>query len=493
MPIKFADHRPQKRTKIVATIGPASDSESTLRAMILAGLDVVRFNFSHSKPDYLVPLVKTVRKLSHELNVPVAILGDLRGPRIRVGEIEGGTVFLETGQTIILTPQSVLGNSERVSISFPGLARDIKIGSTLLLDDGDIELVIEKVNDSGEITGFISQGGLLASHRGINLPGQRISLPSVTKKDLADVDFAIEHGFDFLALSFVQSADDVRKLKDYLVQKGATIPIIAKIEKKGGLDEIEAIIQEAYGVMVARGDLALEMSIQEIPVAQKQIINICRQNATPVITATQMLESMVQENKPTRAEATDVANAILDGTDALMLSGETAIGKHPVQTVATMSAIAIRTETAWLKGELAGPVEIRTPKEIDAAVAHASHLVAKSLNARTIITYTTSGSTALRVARYRSAVPILALSSHPATRYRLALTWGVESALVENVEDMADMVKVALQQVQACHLAVPGDTVVITAGTPFGIGGRTNLLKVEQVSSNTEHEETDND
>lgn len=464
-----------------------------MRKMILAGLDVVRFNFSHSTPEYLDPLVKTVRKLSDELNVPIAILGDLRGPRIRVGEIEGGTVFLATGQTIVLTPQTVVGNSERISISFPHLARDVKIGSRLLLDDGDIELIVEKIDDSGEITGFVNQGGMLSSNRGVNLPGQRVSLPAVTQKDLADVDFAIEHGFDFLALSFVQSADDVRRLKDYLVQKGAAIPIIAKIEKQGGLDDIETIVQEAYGIMVARGDLALEMSIQEVPVAQKQIIDICRQTATPVITATQMLESMVHQNKPTRAEATDVANAILDGTDALMLSGETAIGKHPVQTVATMSAIAIRTETAWLKGELTGPVAIKSPKEIDAAVAHASHLVAEFLNARAIITYTTTGSTALRVARYRSPVPILALSSYPATRCRLALSWGVESALVEKMERTADMVKVALQQVQSCYMGVPGDIVVITAGTPYGIGGRTNLLKVEQVSSNTAHEETGND
>lgn len=491
--MNLAAHRPQKRTKIVATIGPASDNEDTLRKMILAGLDVVRFNFSHSQQDYLIPLVQLVRKLSAELDVPIAILGDLRGPRIRVGEIEGGSVELETGQTLVLTPKPLLGNKQRVSVSFPGLAKDITTGNLLLLDDGDIELVAEKVSSDGEIVCHVLQGGSLSSRRGINLPGQRVSLPSVTPKDYNDVDFAVEQEFDYLALSFVQSADDVRQLKSYLAGKGVEIPVIAKIEKRGALDNIEAIVREADGVMVARGDLALEMSIQDVPVAQKHIIAICRQAAVPVITATQMLESMIQENKPTRAEATDVANAIIDGTDALMLSAETAIGKHPVETIATMSAIAIRTERAWINGELAGPSPLAPPDKIDATVAYASQMVARLLKARAIITYTTSGSTAQRVACYRSSVPILALSSQPGTKRRLALTWGVESALVEKVRGTIDMVRIALTKATECKVAEPGDTVVITAGTPYGVGGRTNLLKVEQIPETLSDNEPSDD
>jgi len=473
--------RPRKRTKIVATIGPASESQDTLRRMILAGLDVVRLNFSHGDYEAHAAVIRRVRELSDELNVPIAILGDLRGPRIRVGEIEGEVIGLTAGQPLVLTPEPVLGNTRRVSISFPYLAHDLKVGDRLLVDDGDVELKVEKLTAEGDIHCRVMIGGTLSSRRGINLPGLRVTLPAVTEKDEQDVAFAIEQGLDFLALSFVQSAADVRRLQDLLARLQADIPVIAKIEKKGALDDLDAIVRTAYGVMVARGDLALEMSFQEVPVVQKRIIARCRAAAVPVITATQMLESMMTEAHPTRAEATDVANAIFDGTDALMLSGETAIGQHPVESVATMATIALRAEAAWLSGEVAEPAELPPTQSTDSTIAYLSHVAARHLRVAAIVTYTQSGSTARRVCRHRPRAPILALTPDPATRRRLSLSWGVQPVLSDAIHHVSGVSSYAIQQAQACGLARSGDTILITAGTPFGVPGNTNWLKVEHV------------
>jgi len=470
-----------KRTKIVATVGPASQSRDVLREMILAGLNVVRLNFSHGDHDDHAIVIKHVRELSLELDTPVAILGDLRGPRIRVGEIEGDTINLAPQQKLVLTPEPVIGNTQRVSISFAGLAGDLKVGDRLLVDDGDVELRVERLEPGGDIHCSILQGGELSSRRGINLPGIRVSLPSITEKDKQDITFAIEQGVDFLALSFVQSADDVRSLKELLAHRGADIPVIAKIEKKGALDDIDAIIEESYGVMVARGDLALEMSFQEVPVAQKQIIAKCRAAAVPVITATQMLESMMTETHPTRAEATDVANAVFDGTDALMLSGETAIGRHPVESVATMATIAARAETAWLEHEVAELPELLPASSIGPAIAYLSHMTARHLKVAAVVTYTQSGVTARRVCRHRPHAPILALTPQPTTRRQLTLSWGVWPVLSDEIHHVDEVSNHAIEQVRRCELAQTGDAIVITAGTPFGVRGNTNLLKVERV------------
>jgi len=470
-----------KRTKIVATVGPASQSRDVLREMILAGLNVVRLNFSHGDHDDHAIVIKHVRELSLELDTPVAILGDLRGPRIRVGEIEGDTINLAPQQKLVLTPEPVIGNTQRVSISFAGLAGDLKVGDRLLVDDGDVELRVERLEPGGDIHCSILQGGDLSSRRGINLPGIRVSLPSITEKDKQDITFAIEQGVDFLALSFVQSADDVRSLKELLAHRGADIPVIAKIEKKGALDDIDAIIEESYGVMVARGDLALEMSFQEVPVAQKQIIAKCRAAAVPVITATQMLESMMTETHPTRAEATDVANAVFDGTDALMLSGETAIGRHPVESVATMATIAARAETAWLEHEVAELPELLPASSIGPAIAYLSHMTARHLKVAAVVTYTQSGVTARRVCRHRPHAPILALTPQPTTRRQLTLSWGVWPVLSDEIHHVDEVSNHAIEQVRRCELAQTGDAIVITAGTPFGVRGNTNLLKVERV------------
>jgi pyruvate kinase len=482
MPVKTSTKRPSKRTKIVATLGPACDNEDTLRKMILAGLDVVRINFSHSDHDYLDPLIKRIRKLSQEMGVPVPIIGDLRGPRIRVGEIQGNSVELKTDQKICLTPKTSAGHTEFISVSYPDMAKDVKIGSLILLDDGNIELEVEKIDINGDVWCRVLQGDNLSSHRGINLPGLRVSLPSISRKDYGDIDFAVTQDIDFLALSFVQSADDVRQLKDHLSQKGADIPIIAKIERQNALDDIEAIVREANGVMIARGDLALEMNLQEVPIAQKQIINTCRRAAIPVITATQMMESMIDMRKPTRAEATDVTNAILDGTDALMLSAETAIGRYPVETVAIMSTLAVSTETAWFQGRLSGALPFSPPQEIEPAVAYAGNLVANTISAKAIVAYTASGMTAGRVVCHRPHRPVLALAASPKVQRRLALTWGVQSALAKIIKETDDIVAVALNEIQRYGLAGKGDTIVIIAGTPpHGRSGRTNTLKVERI------------
>ena len=482
MEIKTLTKRPFKRTKIVATLGPACDNEDTLRKMILSGLDGVRINFSHSSHDYLDPLIKRIRGIRQEMGVPVAIIGDLRGPRVRVGEIQGNSVDLKTDQKICLTPQQLTGNNEFISVSYPDMAKDVKIGSLILLDDGNIELQVENIKSNGDVWCRVLQGDRLSSHRGINLPGLRVSLPSISRKDYGDIDFAVTQDIDFLALSFVQSADDVRQLKDHLSQKGADIPVIAKIERQNALDDIEAIVREANGVMIARGDLALEMSLQEVPIAQKRIIDICRAAAVPVITATQMLESMIDMRKPTRAEATDVANAILDGTDVLMLSAETAVGRYPVESVAIMSTLAVSTETAWFGGKLSGALPFSPPQEIEPAVAYAGNLVANTVSAKAIVAYTASGMTAARVVCHRPHQPVLALAESSKVQRRLALTWGVRSALAKIIKETDDIVAVAINEVQRCGLAGKGDTIVIIAGTPpHGQSGRTNTLKVERI------------
>ena len=472
---------PIKRTKIVATLGPASDREDVLRRLVAAGMNVVRLNFSHQKPAARVATIERVRKVSREMNVPIAILGDLRGPRIRVGEIGGGSVALETGGMVTLTPEPMVGTAERISVTFPALAGDVAPGALLLVDDGNLLFTVAEARENGEVVCRVERGGTLTSNRGLNLPGRKVSLPSLTPLDYEDIDFAIEQGLDFLALSFVQSADDVRTLQDYLVTKGTYIKVIAKIEKKSALDDIEAIARQSYGVMVARGDLALEMSLPEVPIAQKRIIDVCRREARPVITATQMLESMTHAPKPTRAEASDVANAIFDGTDAVMLSGESAMGEYPVESVAAMTAIAERAEAAWFSGELPPPLSLPPSNDLEAVVARAAERIATSMGARAIVTHTTSGSTTRRVSCHRPRMPVLALCTSEAVRRRLSLMWGVESELAEQIAGTAHMVRMAMEAVRRRCETQAGDVVVIVAGTPYRVSGKTNLIKVEQM------------
>jgi pyruvate kinase len=482
--------RPTKRTKIVATIGPASDSEEMLRRLIDAGMDVARLNFSHRSAEQAKPLVERIRGVADQMGVFVGILGDLRGPRIRVGEMEGGSIELQRGNKVILTSEKVIGSPEKFAVSFKGLCRDVIVGSILLLDDGNIELQVTEIRPNGDILCEILRGAELKSNKGINLKNRLVSLPSLTTKDYVDLDFAVEEQLDFLALSFVQSSSDVRFLKQALAERGSSIPVVAKIERQNALDDIENIVRECYGVMVARGDLALEMSFEDVPIAQKRIIHVCRNRGVPVITATQMLESMITYHKPTRAEAADIANAILDGTDAVMLSAESAVGKFPVEAVSTMATIAARAEAAWTSGELPPPTDIPDSGDLEAAVANAAHVIAKSVSAKAIISATSSGGTPRRVACHRPEMPILALCSNVESCRRLAISWGVQSVLVGTISGTAHLVKLSADAATRILGAKMSDVLAIAAGTPFNVPGKTNLIKVQEIADALKTEQT---
>lgn len=471
----------RKRTKIVATIGPASNSEAVLRRMIQEGMDVARINFSHARLEDVPALVKRIRAVSDELNTTVAILGDLQGPRIRVGEMRNGTVHLEKGHQVTLTPEWIEGTPERISITFPEMARDVEKGTRILIADGEIVLKVVETRQNGDILCEVDAGGDLSNRKGINLPRRKVSSPSITDRDREAIDVAIENQFDFLALSFVQSAEDVHQLNELLRDQGSAIPVIAKIEKKSAVEEIAAIVEAAYGVMVGRGDLALEMSIEDVPIAQKQIVKACREASKPVITATQMLDSMTSSRNPTRAEATDVANAILDGTDSLMLSEESAVGRYPVESVETMARIAIRLEQAWLEGELPPPPEIPRTGELEAAVARAAQDISRSLNAKLIVVYTTTGSTSRRTVAHRPNMPVLTLTSNEKTVRRLALSWGMDTVLIDPITGTDDLIQVAFSHAVNRYSLKTGDTIMIVAGTPYHVSGKTNLMKVEQI------------
>ncbi len=470
-----------KRTKIVGTLGPASSNRQTLEGMVRAGLNAVRLNFSHGDHATHAEAIALARAVSAALGCPLPIIGDLRGPHIRVGDIEGGSVTLTDGQPFTLTPEVCAGNAERVTVSYPRLAQDVQVGSLLLLDDGNIQMKVTRLHPDGRIEGVITRGGSLSSRRGINVPGTRLSLPPLTEKDLRDIDFAVEQGVDFLALSFVQSATDIQTLKTLLAAKNSDIAVIAKIEMSAAVDDIEAIVEEADAVMVARGDMALEMSFREVPVAQKRIITICRRRAVPVITATQMLESMVAAPKPTRAEVTDVANAIFDGTDAVMLSGETAIGQYPVETVAVMSRIAARAEEAWRNDEVPRLPDLPPGPSVGQIISHSSTLAADHLNAAAIVAYTRSGGTARRISRFRPRAPILALTPSPKMCNRLALSWGVSPLQVDNLLHTEQMTQTAVDYALKLELAHPGDYVVIVSGNPSAPPGKTNLITIERI------------
>jgi pyruvate kinase len=491
----FGQHWPMgglsKRTKIVATIGPASDSEEVLRRLIDSGMDVARLNFSHRAAEVARPLVERIRKVADEVGVFVGILGDLRGPRIRVGEMENGSIELQRGKKITLTSENTVGTPAKVAVSFKGLHRDVAPGSVVLLDDGNVELQVLEIRVTGDVVCDILRGGELKSNKGVNLKNRLVSLPSLTTKDYQDLDFAVSEELDFLALSFVQSSSDVRFLKQALAERGASIPVIAKIERKNALDDIQNIVRECYGVMVARGDLALEMSFEDVPIAQKRIIRVCRDEGVPVITATQMLESMINFHKPTRAEAADVANAILDGTDAVMLSAESAVGRFPVEAVATMATIAARAEESWIKGELPIPPSIPDRADLEAAVGHAAHAIANSVTAKAIIAATASGGTPRRVSCHRPKMPILALCSTKEVCRRLSLSWGVRPMLYEPVAGTAHLVRLSVDAATKVLEAKPEDVLTIVAGTPYNMPGKTNLIKVEKIADALKAEQSE--
>ncbi len=468
---------PFARTKVVCTLGPASCSPEVLHSLMDAGLNVARINFSHGTHDEHAETIATVRRLARELDRPVAILGDLQGPRIRVGDL-ATPVDLVPGADVVLVPEDQVRTGE-IPITYHALSDDVNVGDRVLMDDGLIDLVVLDVSKP-RVRVRVVHGGLLRSHKGINLPGVEVSAPSITDKDRADIAFAIEQGLDYLALSFVRRADDIASLRT-LVPKG--LLIVAKIEKDTALANIRDIIEASDAVMVARGDLGVELPFEEVPFAQKRIIALANALGRPVITATQMLESMCSNPRPTRAEASDVANAILDGTDAVMLSAETAMGEYPQLAVRAMTRIILEIE----RSPIPEPSKVLARREADAAVstedaiAAATTAAANSLDAPVVMVFTKSGFSARIVSAHRPSVPIFAITDVERTYRQLALVWGVYPALVSKSATYEEMFERGSHAVKDAGFAKAGDRVLVTAGVPFDVPGTTNLLRVEHV------------
>ena len=470
------------RTKIVCTVGPASEDPEVLEAMLDAGMDLVRLNFSHADHDWHRATLEKVRELERRRGTFIGVIADLQGPRIRVGRIEGGKTVLRSGDTVTLTIRPVVGSGSLIPTDYTALTRDVKPGDRILLDDGLLELQVQQVAGD-DVVCRVVVGGELREHSGMNLPGVKISVPSLTDKDREDLAFALEHGVDFVALSFVRSADEVVELKDIIRDFGAQTHVIAKLEKPEALEDLDRIVRAADAVMVARGDLGVELPPETVPLAQKRIIACCMTHRKPVITATQMLDSMRERPRPTRAEVTDVANAILDGTDAVMLSGETAIGRYPVEAVSMMARIAYETEKyqaglPHLATEVASDVEQLVVAD---AVARSAAETAENLRARLIVAFTQSGWTARLISKCRAAIPVVAATPDARTARRCSLYWGVTALLVEPAGSTDEMLRAVEQLCREQGLAEVGDTIVVTAGTPAGRPGTTNMMKIEKV------------
>ncbi len=465
---------PYPRTKIVCTLGPSTATREALRSLMEAGLSVARLNFSHGTHEQHAATVALVRETAEELGRPVAILGDLQGPRIRIGDLDVPRT-VEDGEDVVLIAGDGAGPGE-FPTTYDHLCDDVNVGDRILIDDGLIELVALDVTGRS-VTARVLHGGLVKSHKGMNLPGVAVSAPSITEKDWADVAFAVEHELEYLALSFVRRAGDVAELREKIP---VGMLVVAKIEKDSALENIESIVRASDAVMVARGDLGVELPFEQVPIAQKQIIALCNRLGRPVITATQMLESMITHPRPTRAEASDVANAIIDGTDAVMLSAETAAGQYPRLAVEAMTRIITEIERhPRPPRDDRGSTELALSTEH--AIAGAATSAVRSLGAPALIVFTKSGFSARIVASHRPGVPILVLTDQERTYRQLALVWGVIPCLVPHCDTYWDMVKLALEAVRTRGLAREGDRVVVTAGVPFDVPGTTNLMKVETV------------
>lgn len=467
------------RTKIVATIGPASNDPDTIRKMLHAGMNVARVNFSHGDHETNTETFHMLRKVAEEEGSVLSILADLQGPKLRLGHVGSDGVQLAVGDEVMLTPHR--GQPAMIHLPHPELISILKPGGRIVIGDGEVELeVTEKREDALRTT--VRVAGLLESRKGVNVPGTDLPISSITDKDRNDLDLVCDLAFDYVALSFVRSAADIVELREMMAERGTRIPIIAKIEKSEALDNLQEIREVTDGMMVARGDLGIEVPPQEVPLLQKKIIRICNEVGKPVITATQMLQSMVEHPRPTRAEASDVANAILDGTDAVMLSGESAAGEFPVESVLMMNQIAEMTEGAF--PYLIWRERRRDDYDVEAgvtsAISAASCTVAEEIGARAIVPSTMSGFTARMIARYRPSTPILAVSPSPETQRRLALVWGVECLLVPKVDTTDEMIEATLQVVRDRGLAA-GDQIIITAGVPFGSSGQTNFIQVHDI------------
>ena len=462
-----------KRTKIVCTLGPASEKEEVLTALIENGLNVTRMNFSHGSHEEHKGRMDLVKKVREKLNKPVALLLDTKGPEIRTGNFDQPEVLLEEGQKFTITMKDVIGDKERCTVSYKGLANDVVAGDTILIDDGLVGLRVEEVNGD-DILCIVENSGIVKNHKGVNVPGVKVNLPAITEKDRSDIEFGIEQGIDFIAASFVRKVSDVLAIREILEENNAEhIKIISKIENQEGVENLDEIIEVSDGIMVARGDLGVEIPTEEIPVVQKLMIKKCNEAGKPVITATQMLDSMIRNPRPTRAEVTDVANAIYDGTDAIMLSGETAAGKYPVEAVKTMATIAKRAEETMRNRR----DKINKSKNVTDAISYATCTTAMDLEAKAILSSTASGHTARMVSKFRPDCPIVATTSNESVRRQLALTWGVLPLMREKSANIDQVIVNSIEAAKTSNYVSKDDVVVITAGG----GETTNLIKVETV------------
>ncbi|MFJ4031752.1 pyruvate kinase [Streptomyces griseoluteus] len=471
-----------RRAKIVCTLGPATDSYDQIKALVEAGMDVARFNLSHGTHAEHEARYQRVREAADETGRSVGILADLQGPKIRLGTFTEGPVLLERDDTFTITvEEGVQGDRHRCGTTYAGLAEDVRPGERVLVDDGRVCLEVTGV-DGPRVRTRVVEGGVISDHKGINLPGVAVSVPALSKKDQDDLRWALRTGFDVVALSFVRSGRDAAEVHRIMAEEGRRLPVIAKVEKPQAVENIEDVVAAFDGLMVARGDLGVELPLEQVPIVQKRAVKLAKRNAKPVIVATQMLDSMIDSARPTRAEASDVANAVLDGADAVMLSAETSVGRYAVEAVCTMAKIVAAAEEEMLAKGLPPLTERNKPRTQGGAVARAAAEMGDFLGARFLVAFTQSGDTARRLSRYRSPIPVLAFTPEPATRSQLSLTWGVETFLgphVDSTDAMVDQVDELLLRYGRCE---KGDVVVITAGSPPGLSGTTNLVRVHHIA-----------
>lgn len=471
-----------RKTKIICTIGPVSQSEEKLKELLLAGMNVARFNFSHGDHAEHQAKLERARKVAQELGLPLAAMQDTKGPEIRLRDFEGGKVYLESGSTFRLTTDEILGTAQGASITYKNLKDDVKVGKSILIDDGLIELTIKAI-EGNDIVCEVINGGYVSNHKGINVPGAMLSMPYISDVDRDDIIFGVKMGYDYIAASFVRCAEDVLAVRKLIEENGGRMKIISKIENMQGIENLDEILEVSDGIMVARGDMGVEIPMEEVPVLQKKMIKKALRQGKIVITATQMLDSMINNPRPTRAETTDVANAIYDGTSAIMLSGESAAGAYPIESVKTMSRIAERTEA-----DICYNARLRkrsenweNNEEITTAICHACCTTAMDLNAKAIITVTMSGFTAGMISKYQPGCMVIGCAVDDMVYRQLSLMFGVSPLLIEKEDDTEKLFHAAVKASVDAGLICHGDTVVITAGVPLGIAGKTNMIRVVEV------------
>jgi pyruvate kinase len=470
-----------RKTKIICTLGPASDDEAVIKKLILAGMNAARFNFSHGTHESHLALLNKLRRVRDDMGAPVATILDTKGPEVRVKSFAQGPVTLKAGEAFTLTTQEEPGTAQRVSVTYSNLHNELIPGCRILIDDGLIELKVERV-EGQDIHCLVENGGVLSSNKSINIPDVNILLPSLTEKDREDIRFGVEQDFDFIAASFVRRASDVEDIRAELLKYGGeSVKIIAKIENREGAKNLEEILEVADGVMVARGDLGVEIPAYEVPILQKDMISKTVRQGKPVIIATQMLDSMIRNPRPTRAEVSDVANAVFDGTSCVMLSGETASGKYPVEALETMVNTVLAAEEATNYWGRFRRANFQADGSINDAISHTCCLTAMDLKANAILTASQSGRTARSISRFRPACPIVALTTTERTRRQLAITWGVHPFLSGSVDSTDRLFSLCVECARKEGVVSPGDTVVITAGVPIGLSGSTNLIKAQVV------------